>query len=244
VNAGKPVTRSLHRLDAVRRSAVGLSFALFAASVPAQISGNASLLSDYRYRGVSLSDNKPAAQLGLVYDHASGWYAGLFLSTVRFRASVDRELQTIYFAGHAWRTAAGTSFDAGISHSRSSGDQSYSYSELYFGFAANNLSGRLYYSPRYFGDRGDTLYAELNGAHLLGERVRLLAHIGVLRSSGAVYNLYRRPDFVVDGRVGVAIDLDAFTVQLSGVAVSSNGAYPLADPPRRNGIVLLVSRSF
>jgi hypothetical protein len=142
--------------------------------------------------------------------------------------------------------AAGPSFEAGISYSHTSGDPSYSYPEVYAGFAANNLSGRLYFSPRYFGDRVDTLYGELNGAHLVGERFRLLAHIGVLRTSDAVsaYNLHPRPEFVFDGRAGVAIDFDEFSVQLSGVAVSSNGAYPLAGSPRRTGIVLLVSRSF
>ena len=31
----------------------------------AQLSGSVSVVSDYRYRGISLSDNEPAAQLGV-----------------------------------------------------------------------------------------------------------------------------------------------------------------------------------
>ena len=46
------------------RHAVTLWFALVAANVSAQVSGSLTLVSDYRFRGVSLSHNKPAAQLG------------------------------------------------------------------------------------------------------------------------------------------------------------------------------------
>ena len=74
------VTRSLRRPSkgGVFRHAVSLCFALIAANVSAQVSGSLTLVSDYRFRGVSLSHNNPAAQLGAVYDDARGWYAGAF----------------------------------------------------------------------------------------------------------------------------------------------------------------------
>src|SRR6266508_589758 len=77
-----PKPRCLER--ALLRLGAGAVLALFASVAAAQISGTVNLVSDYRYRGTSLSDDKPAAQLGLTYDDASGWYAGLSASTVRY----------------------------------------------------------------------------------------------------------------------------------------------------------------
>ena len=47
------------------------------------------------------------------------------------------------------------------------------------GFAFENISGRLYYAPRYFGSDGGAVYGELNGAQRVFDRVRLLAHVGI-----------------------------------------------------------------
>jgi uncharacterized protein (TIGR02001 family) len=44
------------------------------------LSGSASLVSDYRFRGVSQSDNDPAIQGGITATHASGVYAGFWAS--------------------------------------------------------------------------------------------------------------------------------------------------------------------
>ena len=47
-----------------------------------RFSGEASLVSDYRFRGVSLSDGKAAFQLDLAAEHESGLYAGVWASTI------------------------------------------------------------------------------------------------------------------------------------------------------------------
>src|SRR5664279_3555744 len=63
--------------------ALALGSILFAASAEAQFTANASVVSDYRFRGVSLSDQKPAVQASVNWDDADGWYAGAFASTVQ-----------------------------------------------------------------------------------------------------------------------------------------------------------------
>ena len=227
----------------MRRALAGLLVALFHSVATAQLSGTASVLSDYRYRGVSLSDNKPAIQLGLAYDDPNGWYAGLFASSVRYTEPSERGVQAIYYVGHAWRTAAGQSFEAGASYSIVSGERGYDYPEVFVGFTADPVSARLYYSPRYAGYDADTLYAEVNAAQALADRVRLLAHVGVLRSP--VTNLYfYRPDYVVDGRVGFAIAFDRFSVQLAWVGISSSAAYPFDLTRHRNTAVIVLSTAF
>ena len=39
----------------------------------AQVSGTVSLVSDYRLRGISLSDGEPEPQVNLGYDSPGGW---------------------------------------------------------------------------------------------------------------------------------------------------------------------------
>lgn len=46
------------------------------------VTGAVGVVSDYRYRGYSLSDQKPAVQGGLTAAHASGVYGDVFVSTV------------------------------------------------------------------------------------------------------------------------------------------------------------------
>jgi uncharacterized protein (TIGR02001 family) len=63
-----------------------LLVALFAAagitSAYAQVTGNLGLTSDYRFRGVSQTQNAPAVQGGLDYAHKSGLYIGNWNSSV------------------------------------------------------------------------------------------------------------------------------------------------------------------
>src|SRR5262245_34525640 len=50
----------------------------------ADVGGTASLQSDARDRGLSYSNNKPSAQLGLAWDGSGGWYGGGQLARARF----------------------------------------------------------------------------------------------------------------------------------------------------------------
>jgi uncharacterized protein (TIGR02001 family) len=229
----------------VFRHAVALWFALVAANVSAQVSGSLTLVSDYRFRGVSLSHNRPAVQLGAVYDDARGWYAGAFASTVQFAYPSSRELQTTTFVGYVWRFPSGLSSEVGTDYSAFTGAGGYSYPEVYWGIAYENLSGRLYYAPRYFAQDSDAVYGEVNGAQPLLDRVRLLAHAGVLRDSTENVYTGRAVHHVVDARVGVGVDFDQFSVQLNWVGSSSaNAVYPVTGTRGRNAAVLSLFRSF
>ena len=227
------------------RHAVVFWFAFIAANVSAQVSGSLTLVSDYRFRGVSLSHNRPAAQLGAVYDDARGWYAGAFASTAQFAYPSSRELQALVFVGYVWRFPSGLSSEVGADYSAFTGAGGYSYPEVYWGIAYENLSARLYYAPRYFVDDSEAIYGEVNCVQPLLDRVRLLAHAGILRNSSD--NAYggRAVHHVFDARIGVGVDFDQFSVQLNWVGSSSaNAAYPVAGTSRQNGAVLSLFRSF
>jgi uncharacterized protein (TIGR02001 family) len=229
----------------VRHGAIALWVALISTHASAQISGSVSLVSDYRYRGVSLSHGDPAAQIAVAYDDAQGWYAGAFASTIRLAAPSDRGAQAIAFVGYAKQLPSGVSFEVGADYAAFTGARGYDYPEAYCGFAFENVSGRLYYAPRYFGSDGGAVYGELNGAQRINDRVRLLAHVGILQITGGnPYNGW--PDHrVFDARAGVGIDFDPFNVQVSWVGISAaSAAYPITGTRSRNGVVLTLSRSF
>jgi uncharacterized protein (TIGR02001 family) len=246
VGAPWRVTRTrLHFLpkQAALHGAVALGFALLAADVSAQVSGSVKLLSDYRFRGVSLSQDKPAAQVTVAYDDPHGWYTGAFASTVRLARS-GGDLQAVSFLGYASRLPSGLSWDAGADYSAYAGIRRYNYAEMYVGIASENVSARLYYSRRYFGHGTSAVYGEIDSSRPLFDRVRLLAHLGVLRSGGHAY--YGPSDrLLFDARAGVGIALDGFSVELAWVGMSStDAASPITGVRGRNSAVLTLSRSF
>jgi uncharacterized protein (TIGR02001 family) len=230
----------------VLRSAATLLLCVFASGVSAQISGTASVVSDYRYRGITLSDQKPAAQIGLTYDDPVGWYGGAFGSTVRLAPPADPGFQAIVFAGFASRLASGISLEAGGDYSAFSGAASYyDYGEIYLGVATEKLSARIYYSPRYFGLPAKAVYAEINGAQPLIDRARLLVHVGFLRTSTEYAYGSPSNQHVVDGRIGVGVTFDLFQLELAWVGISAaNVAYPITGSRSPNTVVLTLSHAF
>lgn len=53
-----------------------------AAPIPITITGTAAIVSDYRLRGFSVSDRKPAVQASLTAAHGSGFYVGTWMSSL------------------------------------------------------------------------------------------------------------------------------------------------------------------
>jgi uncharacterized protein (TIGR02001 family) len=71
--------------------------ALSACPAAAQsVSGDAGLVSDYRYRGVSLSDGHPALQAAVTVEHDSGLYANLWGSTLGHGSDTEIDLTAGY----------------------------------------------------------------------------------------------------------------------------------------------------
>ena len=70
-------------------------------TLASEFSGAVTLTSQYIYRGQDLSDENPALQLGLDYEHSSGLFAGAWASTIDLsRGSDHRYVQLDYYAGY------------------------------------------------------------------------------------------------------------------------------------------------
>lgn len=162
--------------------AAGCCAFLWSASAFAQVTGSVGAVSDYRYRGHSLSEGDPALQASVGYDAASGAYAGLFGSTTRY--AWESGSQWIPYAGFARRDRQGRSWDAGLRYvhfTQVVGRYDYDYAEAHVGVAFERLTLRLHYAPDYYGAT-DNAYFEADFAWPLGERWRLVLHGGVSRS--------------------------------------------------------------
>jgi len=76
---------------------------------------NVGLVSDYRYRGISQSRLNPAVSGGVDYTHASGWYVGTWLSSIRWikDAGGDAPLEWDVYGGYKG-TAGPIGYDVGV----------------------------------------------------------------------------------------------------------------------------------
>ncbi|HKX42950.1 MAG TPA: TorF family putative porin, partial [Burkholderiaceae bacterium] len=222
---------------------------MFGAPAHAQLGATVGIDSDYRFRGVSLSDSKPTLRLTVNHDVDAGAWAGTYLGASLTRADVrdDTYVQTTAYAGYVTRPRDGRSVEAGLSVSHFNGDaSSYDYGELYAGVLASRWSLRVSYSPDYFGQRVQTLYADASAHHVLDERTRLFAHVGALvpiagagRHSGPDANRSR-----ADLRVGVGWTLQALDLQIAWTAASRGGPYPAVYAGRRSAWVASAAYSF
>jgi uncharacterized protein (TIGR02001 family) len=66
----------------MKKLLLAVLFAVGFNTAQAQVTGNLGLTSDYRFRGISQSQNAPAVQGGIDYTHASGFYIGNWNSSV------------------------------------------------------------------------------------------------------------------------------------------------------------------
>ena len=193
--------------------AVALFTLLAAADASAQVSGSVAFVSDYLFRGVSLSDGRPVMQFNLTYDDASGWYGGAFASGARFVSDPGTHVQLIGYAGHARRLGGGLNFDAGASYATFTGLAGYDYAEVHAAFATNDAMVQLSYSPNYFDRSVPTAYLELNASLPRGRLLTPFIHLGVLRTLSERSGYGQRTH--VDGRIGVGCDIGRAALQLS-----------------------------
>jgi uncharacterized protein (TIGR02001 family) len=230
------------------RGALGLALLLFAGPARADLSATIALVSDYRFRGVSLSDRHPALQAGLAYDHSSGLFAGVFASNVDLEAG-GSGLGGQLYGGYAWRWGTDWSSDVGAVRYFFTGSteiRTNDYTELFAGLSTERFSARLSLTPSYFGSGAPGGYLDLSAARELGSDWTLTAHAGALVTGSATtyaseYNDTRQLDF----RIGLLRRIFGFNVGLSAVAVAAQrGACADGDSRCNPSLLLIVQRSF
>ncbi len=208
----------------------------------AQTSASATLVSDYRFRGASLSDGRPAAQANVNYDgnydDHNAWYLGGFVSSARFEPDERSGSELLGYTGYARRFESGYSVDAGASYATFSSQHTYDYAEVHAAVASTDLTAQISYAPNYFRRGTHSLYTELNGTFSRVGRIAPFAHVGFLRLSPS--ELFYGPRTQIDARAGVGFSLDRMQLQLSwGTSNHEVAVYPHG---RRDGKGVWVGR--
>lgn len=110
------------RTSTITKSFLSISAALFAATAtPAlaqnesgiSVSANVALTSDYRFRGVSLSDGDIAVQGGIDVTHDSGLYIGTWASSIEDSATFGHTELNVY-GGWSGEVISGATLDTGL----------------------------------------------------------------------------------------------------------------------------------
>ena len=151
------------------------------AKAATDLSFNAALTSDYRYRGISQTRLGPALQAGADLVHnASGLYAGAWASTIKWTtdAGGDGDIEIDLYAGKRGDLGKGVGYDIGM---------------LSYVYPSNGLSG----VPGFASADTTELYAQLSFGPAL------------LKYSQAVTNLFGFVDSKNSGYLDLAANVEA-----------------------------------
>jgi uncharacterized protein (TIGR02001 family) len=213
-----------------------------------EVSFNAAVTTDYRYRGISQSRLKPALQGGADYvNNPTGLYAGTWLSTIHWikDAGGDGNVEWDIYGGKKGEIAPGIAYDVG---------------GLYYFYPSNSLStsantfelyGQVGYGPGYikyshstsnlFGtaDSKNSGYLDVGANLEIGTGLVLNLHAG--RQNVKHNGAYSYTDY----KIGVTKDFGACTVALAAIYADTK-AYvsPSGKNLAKTGAVLTVSKTF
>ena len=187
-----------------------LLLALFAiagiTSAHAQLTGNLSLTSDYRFRGISQTQNGAAIQGGVDYAHSSGLYIGNWNSSVSTQQYLNGSgVESDIYGGWKKDVYKGVTVDIGSYNyfypsSATGGNTSYNTQELYAGIGYGPVSAKFSQSlGNYFGlyNSVGTQYSQADLSQSLGildpalKDLSFVAHYGhtaVANNSEYSYN--------------------------------------------------------
>jgi uncharacterized protein (TIGR02001 family) len=156
----------------------------------AQVTGNLGLTSDYRFRGVSQTQNAPAVQGGIDYAHSSGFYVGNWNSSVSSQMYTNGSgVESDLYAGFKKDIYKGLTLDVGsynYFYPRATNNTSTNFdtNELFAGLGYGPVSVKYSQSlSNYFGTANskNTQYYQADIAQPLtyiSKNLSLLAHVG------------------------------------------------------------------
>lgn len=108
----------ISRFNSQRTLAASLALCLTSTASAVDVSGNATLTSDYVWRGSSQTLEEPAAQAGFKLAAASGWYASAWGSNVDFGTVAGANSEFDLVAGWSGPLAADWALDVNVTHYR------------------------------------------------------------------------------------------------------------------------------
>lgn len=155
------------------------------------VSGNAAIVSDYRWRGLSQSFNKPAVQAGIDLGLPAGFYLGFWASSISGIEFPDTAgVETDWYGGYTYTVNDDLSFDVGgiyVYYPQASGNSSINTTEFHIAGTYKWLT--LQYNvdaSKYYGvenSKGSS-YIQLDGHYPLTADLTLDGHVGHQKIKG------------------------------------------------------------
>lgn len=175
----------------------GLTLAALAASTlmagsalaqASSLSFNAGAVTDYRYRGVSQSNLKPALQGGVDYAHKSGFYIGAWASGIKWLPKSNMELDV--YGGYKGELQPGLAYDVGVLRYQyidsAFANTTEAYGALTYGMFTAKYS---HATTNLFGTDNSkgSGYLDLSATIDLGNGLSLVPHVGrqLVKNNGA-----------------------------------------------------------
>lgn len=214
---------------------------------PHSFSANVSLVSDYRFRGYTQTNLRPAIQGGFDYAHASGFYVGNWNSNVADDLFPGGNIEMDLYGGYA-RTFGKLGVDAGVLYYYYPGSEAakggtIDNTEIYFGLSYGPFSAKYSHGVSdFFGvpDSRNNFYIEAAADFDLGNGWGLGAHVGYQKLKNDPYKDY------VDYAVGVTKDIQGWELGAKVVATNKKDWYQTAKgrDAGRTGVVVSLARAF
>jgi uncharacterized protein (TIGR02001 family) len=237
-----------------------LLLALFAlagiTAAHAQVSGNLGLTSDYRFRGISQSQNAPAVQGGLDYAHSSGFYVGNWNSSVSSNMYTNGSgVESDLYAGYKKDIYKGITIDVGTYnyfYPRATVAGTGSNFDTYEGFAGVGYGPvSVKYSRTlgngYFGTTNaqGTTYTQADVNYPIpGSKISLLAHAGKTNVANQSTGDYTDYNFGLGYNLS-GFDLAAKYYTNTGLSTAAKTADTInGQKLYRNAAVFSVSKAF
>lgn len=190
------------------------------------ITGSATVVSDYRFRGFSQSNEKAAIQGGFTIGHDSGLYAGTWGSSIGFNNGTEIDV----FAGFAKEVTPGLTADVGATVYLYPGANNTTviepYASLTGAIGPATVKGGVAWAPGGQNSLGDAsgvyLYSDV-GVQIPDTPVKLKGHVG-----------YAKSDSFLGGLDGDAIDYSV-GVDFTWKVLTLGVAYVNTDAPKFGG---------
>jgi uncharacterized protein (TIGR02001 family) len=195
-------------------------------TAPSPLTGNMSIVTDYRFRGISQTFELPAIQGGIDYVHPSGVYLGNWNSSVSGISFTDTAGIEMDFYGGFKKSFGDIGFDVGLLQyyypgAKTGGGEEYDTLEGYIGASWKWLSAKYSYTfSDYFGlvNSDGSGYLDLAFSMEVAPKLTLVAHYGMqtIKNYDALdYN---------DWKLGVTYDLAGWILGAAYVDTDADSA--------------------
>lgn len=235
--------------------AAALLAPLVAGAQPASpITGNMSLVSDYRFRGLSQTFEEPALQGGFDYAHSSGIYLGNWNSAISDSFYAGSPLEMDFYGGYK-ASAGPVGFDVGLLYYYYPGSNAPALGgtidnlEVYAGLSWEFLSLKYFYALSDFFGAPNTKgsdYVDLTATWDIGQGWGINGHIGHQRVDNVAEADY------TDYKIGITKDVGGWLFGAAFIDTDADaGVYTITNPASGktthigdSTVVLSVSKTF